>query len=125
MDVNIYAAGEGVREKLRGNHENTEIGRFIKDYMELDLDAVTTVLNSEYPLEFWRLITGNYHGWRGGWGMIDCRFRESWGDDIIRLALELAMTWIMMIPRSTCGIANSLLTSDIYFRLDHVWQSLK
>jgi alkaline phosphatase len=47
VDVNIYATGEDVY-KLRGNHENTEIGQFIKEYMELDLDAVTKVLNSGY-----------------------------------------------------------------------------
>jgi alkaline phosphatase len=49
--VNIYAVGEPAREKLRGNHENTEIGKFIKEYLELDLDTVTRILNSEYQLD--------------------------------------------------------------------------
>jgi alkaline phosphatase len=48
--VNIYAVGEPAREKLRGNHENTEIGHFIKEYLELDLDVITRILNSEYRL---------------------------------------------------------------------------
>jgi alkaline phosphatase len=48
--VNIYAVGEPAREKLRGNHENTEIGHFIKEYLELDLDVITGILNSEYCL---------------------------------------------------------------------------
>ena len=48
MDVNIYAVGSPAREKLTGNHENTEIGKFIKEYLELDLDSVTRILNSGY-----------------------------------------------------------------------------
>jgi len=48
VDVNIYASGDPATSKLRGNHENTEIGQFIKEYLELDLDSVTRKLNSEY-----------------------------------------------------------------------------
>ena len=47
MDVNIYAFGDPATEKLRGNHENTAIGRFINEYLDLDLDSVTRILNSE------------------------------------------------------------------------------
>ena len=50
MDVNIYASGDPVITKLRGNHENTEIGQFIKEYLELDLDSVTRILNSAYTI---------------------------------------------------------------------------
>lgn len=46
--MNIYAYGDPATEKLRGNHENTEIGQFIKEYLELDLNAVTRILNSGY-----------------------------------------------------------------------------
>ena len=46
MDVNIYAFGDPETQKLRGNHENTEIGQFIKEYLDLDLDSVTRILNS-------------------------------------------------------------------------------
>jgi alkaline phosphatase len=45
--VNIYAAGNPLtREKLRGNHENTQIGHFIKEYLDLDLEAITEILNA-------------------------------------------------------------------------------
>jgi len=40
--------GSPAREKLTGNHENTEIGKFIKEYLELDVDSVTRILNSGY-----------------------------------------------------------------------------
>jgi alkaline phosphatase len=48
VDVNIYAFGDPIVEKLRGNHENTEIGQFIKEYLDLDLESVTKILNSRY-----------------------------------------------------------------------------
>ncbi|KAJ1937983.1 vacuolar alkaline phosphatase, partial [Kickxella alabastrina] len=46
VDVNLYAYGNGA-EKLRGNHENTEIGKFIVDVLGLDLESVTTKIRSE------------------------------------------------------------------------------
>jgi alkaline phosphatase len=42
VDVNIY--GSAGSEALRGNHENTEIGEFLRDYLEVDVDAVTKEL---------------------------------------------------------------------------------
>nr|CAG8518330.1 10413_t:CDS:10 [Entrophospora candida] len=44
VDVNLYAYGDNV-EALYGNHENTDIGDFIVDYLDLDLDAITLILN--------------------------------------------------------------------------------
>ncbi|KAI8372697.1 alkaline-phosphatase-like protein [Radiomyces spectabilis] len=44
VDVNLYAVGPGT-EKLRGSHENTEIGDFIVEYLDLDLDDITRRLN--------------------------------------------------------------------------------
>ncbi|KAH0565243.1 hypothetical protein GP486_001357 [Trichoglossum hirsutum] len=45
VDVNIY--GSAGSEPLQGNHENTEIGEFIKDYLELDLNSVTEKLREK------------------------------------------------------------------------------
>ncbi|ORX47502.1 alkaline phosphatase-like protein [Hesseltinella vesiculosa] len=44
VDVNLYAEGPGT-DKLRGSHENTEIGDFIVNYLDLDLDDITRRLN--------------------------------------------------------------------------------
>lgn len=47
VDVNIYAYTNNrntwfeILDKLQGNHENIEIGSFIADYLQLDLDEVT------------------------------------------------------------------------------------
>ncbi|KAL9124003.1 MAG: hypothetical protein Q9217_006622 [Psora testacea] len=41
VDVNIYASTPGAAKPLIGNHENTEIGEFIRDYLDLDLEAIT------------------------------------------------------------------------------------
>ncbi|KAI7905893.1 alkaline-phosphatase-like protein [Cokeromyces recurvatus] len=40
VDVNLYAKGEGT-EVLRGSHENIEIGEFIVNYLDLDLEDIT------------------------------------------------------------------------------------
>jgi hypothetical protein len=45
VDVNIY--GSAGSEPLHGNHENTEIGEFIKDYLKLDLKSVTKKLQEK------------------------------------------------------------------------------
>ncbi|KAI7903705.1 alkaline-phosphatase-like protein [Cokeromyces recurvatus] len=46
VDVNLYAYGYQ-SELLRGNHENTDIGDFIVDYLNLDLNDITKRLNSD------------------------------------------------------------------------------
>ncbi|KAF3909686.1 hypothetical protein AA313_de0208301 [Arthrobotrys entomopaga] len=44
VDVNIYAYPRNLAEKLQGNHENTEIGEFLRNYLDVDVDAVTKKL---------------------------------------------------------------------------------
>lgn len=46
LDVNIYASSPKHAKPLIGNHENTEIGDFIRDYLDLDLEPITTELNN-------------------------------------------------------------------------------
>lgn len=46
VDVNIYASSSQDAWPLVGNHENTEIGSFIADYLDLDLEDVTKQLHS-------------------------------------------------------------------------------
>ncbi|KAB8296072.1 hypothetical protein EYC80_008878 [Monilinia laxa] len=43
VDVNIYGYGADV---LRGNHENIEVGQFLRDYLSVDVDGITEELNS-------------------------------------------------------------------------------
>jgi alkaline phosphatase len=45
VDVNIY--GSAGTEALRGNHENTEIGKFLRDYLDVDVDAITKELREK------------------------------------------------------------------------------
>ncbi len=42
VDVNIY--GSAGSEALRGNHENIEIGEFLRSYLEVDVQAITEEL---------------------------------------------------------------------------------
>ncbi|KAI8823967.1 alkaline phosphatase [Fimicolochytrium jonesii] len=44
VDVNLYAYGLNA-DQLRGNHENTEIGKFIIRQLELDVEKITAKLN--------------------------------------------------------------------------------
>ncbi|CAO3695212.1 unnamed protein product [Umbelopsis ramanniana] len=46
VDVNLYAYGPE-SDKLRGTHENTDIGDFISEYLGLDLAAITNELKSK------------------------------------------------------------------------------
>lgn len=41
--MNLYAYGPE-SDKLRGTHENTDIGDFISEYLGLDLAAITNEL---------------------------------------------------------------------------------
>lgn len=43
-DVNIYASNANDAEALVGNHENTEIGDFLRKYLEVDIEAITREL---------------------------------------------------------------------------------
>lgn len=45
-DVNIYAASSKNTWPLMGNHENTEVGTFLTDYLDLDIEAVTKRLQA-------------------------------------------------------------------------------
>lgn len=44
VDVNIYASSPKHAPQLVGNHENTDIGKFIAEYLDLDLEPVTKEL---------------------------------------------------------------------------------
>ncbi|CAO3622434.1 unnamed protein product [Cunninghamella echinulata] len=46
VDVNLYAMGS-TTEALRGSHENTDIGKFIANYLNLDLKNITETLQKK------------------------------------------------------------------------------
>lgn len=46
-DVNIYTSNAKGAEALIGNHENTEVGQFLADYLELDVQAITEELKEK------------------------------------------------------------------------------
>ncbi|KAF9573265.1 hypothetical protein EC968_008804 [Mortierella alpina] len=48
IDVNLYAQGDNdVVAGLRGNRENTDVGRAMRDYLSVDLDYITRLLNRD------------------------------------------------------------------------------
>lgn len=46
-DVNIYASDPKAALPLVGNHENTEVGDFLRDYLDVNVDAVTKELKKK------------------------------------------------------------------------------
>ena len=63
MDVNVYASRQDdVISALRGNRENTEIGTFLRDYLDVDVEAVTRELNDKRRVA----EMGFGDGWLGG-----------------------------------------------------------
>lgn len=46
-DVNIYASAPEHAPPLCGNHENTEVGKFLADYLNVDVEAVTKELKDK------------------------------------------------------------------------------
>jgi alkaline phosphatase len=46
-DVNIYSSDPTAASALVGNHENTEVGDFLRDFLDVDVEAVTRELRSK------------------------------------------------------------------------------
>jgi alkaline phosphatase len=47
VDVNIYSSSSKAAAALHGNHENTEVGKFLRDYLNVDVDDITEELNEK------------------------------------------------------------------------------
>ena len=47
MDVNIYASNPEHARPLIGNHENTDVGSFLREYLDVDTEAVTKELKEQ------------------------------------------------------------------------------
>lgn len=46
-DVNIFASDPRAAAPLVGNHENTEVGEFLRNYLEVDVKAITAELREK------------------------------------------------------------------------------
>ncbi|KAL7935595.1 alkaline-phosphatase-like protein [Trichoderma chlorosporum] len=47
VDVNIYSSGGPGTEKLRGNVENTDVGKFLRAYLDVDVEDITKELREK------------------------------------------------------------------------------
>lgn len=47
VDVNIYSSGGPGTEALRGNVENTDVGKFLRSYLNVDVEAITRELRDK------------------------------------------------------------------------------
>lgn len=67
VDVNIYSSGAGA-EALRGNVENTDVGKFLREYLDVDVSDITKELKKGMELggftveDVGRIGVQGYHG---------------------------------------------------------------
>lgn len=47
VDVNIYSSGGRGAEQIRGNRENTDVGNFLHEWLDVDVDAITKELKEK------------------------------------------------------------------------------
>ncbi|KAK5664356.1 hypothetical protein OQA88_579 [Cercophora sp. LCS_1] len=47
VDVNVYSSGGPGTERIRGNVENTDVGKFLREYLEVDVDEITKELRQK------------------------------------------------------------------------------
>lgn len=64
-DVNIYASDAKAALPLVGNHENTEVGEFLRNYLGVDVKAVTKELKKKDKELKMLDTTGEEVGWMG------------------------------------------------------------
>ncbi|PGG97932.1 hypothetical protein AJ79_09045 [Helicocarpus griseus UAMH5409] len=65
VDVNIYASSPKGANPLLGNHENTEVGSFLADYLNLDLEDVTKQLQDTHTHPNASALDHNLYAWMG------------------------------------------------------------
>lgn len=47
VDVNVYSSGGAGTERIRGNVENTDVGKFLREYLDVDVDEITRELRDK------------------------------------------------------------------------------
>jgi len=65
VDVNIYTSCPTKAKALVGNHENTDIGNFIRTYLDLDLKTITEELKRKGPAFDTVAEDGERSSWMG------------------------------------------------------------
>ncbi|CAG9993561.1 unnamed protein product [Clonostachys byssicola] len=50
LDVNIYSSGPDSASVIRGNVENTDVGKYLRSYLDVDVEEVTTLLRKQLKL---------------------------------------------------------------------------
>jgi alkaline phosphatase len=64
-DVNIYSSDPEAAMALRGNHENTEVGDFLREYLGVDVESVTKELREKGASLMVTDVNGTGVSWMG------------------------------------------------------------
>ena len=84
MDVNIYSSDPKKSLALVGNHENTEVGNFLRDYLDLDLEPVTKELQSKANSFKMFSGDGSEQSWMGASILDEPRLEDHYHGDFKR-----------------------------------------
>lgn len=75
LDVNVYSTGGEEAMEIRGNIENTDVGKFLRNYLDVDVDAITDELREKMKAKQLgamstqqtpAAISGDASSWAGG-----------------------------------------------------------
>merc|ERR1712137_1463535 len=64
-DVNIYSSDPQAARALQGNHENTEVGDFLRNFLGVNVDAVTRELREKGAGLMVQGVNGTQVSWMG------------------------------------------------------------
>lgn len=62
VDVNIYSSGGRWAEGVRGNVENTDVGKFLRNYLDVDVDEITRELLDKMDVEGLKRMAEEFEG---------------------------------------------------------------
>jgi len=87
-DVNIYSSNPSYASTLVGNHENTEVGNFLRDFLELDLEPVTRKLKDAIQTFTLNIDNGMHPDWMGKLPPMDNRLMHHYEGDFKKRELD-------------------------------------
>lgn len=60
VDVNIYSSGGRGTDAIRGNVENTDVGKFLREYLDVNVDEITVELKKKFQRKPKKMATAGF-----------------------------------------------------------------
>lgn len=78
VDVNIYSSGGPHAEDIHGNVENTDIGKFLRKYLDVDVDSITEELRAKMDWKQTMAVSTDEMLARMGYEMLEVEGAAEW-----------------------------------------------